>query len=287
MSGAQELQSGRRMLLPLSRRFIADYLYFTQKVPSQPIARPCNVKQLVALRKQLPQRIGWATIMLKAAALLAESAPELRYAYMKWPWPHLYLHPRQIAYLAASRTVQGQDWLFFHRIECPERCSLIEIQESIDAFRSQPAEKNRLFRMRRSFSRLPWFCRRIAWWCALSLSARLRTSLTGTLGMTSVSQLGATSLNPPTLGNLVVTYGPVSDNGSVQITFVYDHRTLDGGTVARALQKYESILNNEIADELRDLSSRSDLQTGAPAYVPLAPVSSQQSTVRKTPAVRK
>lgn len=275
------------MRLPLSRRFIADYLYFTKQVPSQPIARPCNVKQLVTLRKQIPQRIGWATIMLKAAALLAESEPQLRHAYMKWPWPHLYLHPRQISYLAASRTVDGQEWLFFHRIECPECCSLTEIQGSIDELRSQPAEQNRLFRMRRNFSRLPWFCRRIAWWSALSLSARLRTSLTGTLGMTSVSQLGATSLNPPTLGNLVVTYGPVAEEGTVQITFVYDHRVLDGGTVARALQKFESILNNEIADELRGLASRSRLQTGEPAYIPLAPVSSQHSSVPKTPAIRK
>ncbi|QDT27499.1 hypothetical protein [Gimesia panareensis] len=274
------------MRLPLSRRFIVDYLYFTKKVPSQPIARLCNVKQLITLRKQIPQRIGWSALMLKAAATLAERKPELRCCYMKWPWPQLYLHPRQIAYLAASRTVDGVDWLFFHRIERPERCTLIEIQESIDEFRSQPAEKNRLFQKRRNFSRLPWFMRRVVWWSALSLSARLRTSLTGTLGVTSVSQHGATSISPPTLGNLVVSYGPVQDDGSVQVTFVYDHRILDGGIVARALQEFESILNGEIAEELTDLSQQAESQQVALTYVPLQPSSSQQPAHR-VPSFRK
>lgn len=278
--GKPRSQSGRRMKLPLSRRFIVDYLYFTHRVPSQPLARQCNLKQLSILRKQIPQRIGWAAIMLKAAALLAEREPVLRCCYLKWPWPHLYLHSRQIAYLATSRSVEDQDWLFFQRVEHPERCGLLELQESIDGFQKLPAEKNRLFRMRRNFSRLPWFLRRMTWWCALSLSARLRINLTGTLGITSVSQLGATSLHPPTLGNLVVTYGPVADDGSVQITFVYDHRILDGVTVARALQEFETILNGEIAEELRELAPQSKPQSGLSAYVPLEPSPRQQTISR-------
>ena len=274
------------MRLPLSRRFIVDYLYFTHKVPSQPVARHCNVKQLATLRKQIPQRIGWAAIILKAAALLAEREPDLRCCYLKWPWPHLYLPPGQIAYLATSRTVEDQDWLFFQRVERPERCTLLDLQESIDGFQKLPAEKNRLFRMRRNFSRLPWLLRRMTWWCALSLSARLRINLTGTLGVTSVSQLGATSIHPPTLGNLVVTYGPVADDGSVQITFVYDHRILDGGTVARALQEFESILNGELVEELRELIPQSKSQSGLPAYVPPEP-SPRQQAISKSSEFRK
>lgn len=254
MSCEIKVQSRRRIKLPLSRRFIVDYLYFTKKVPSQPISRQCNLKHVATLRKQATQRIGWSAIMLKAAAILAESEPKLRCSFMKWPWPHLYLHPHQIAYLAASREVNDEPWLFFYRVDRPDKWSLIDLQEAIDEFHSQPVERNRLFRMRRMFSRLPWFVRRIIWWSALTLSGSLRTSLTGTLGITSVSHAGATSHNPPTLGNLVVTYGPVQRDGTVNITFVYDHRILDGGTIALALEKFETILNEEITAELLELS---------------------------------
>lgn len=37
------------------------------------------------------------------------------------------------------------------------------------------------------------------------------------------------------------------------VRVTYDHRTLDGGTVARALANMESVLRNEIVAELRDM----------------------------------
>ncbi|MCH9792604.1 MAG: 2-oxo acid dehydrogenase subunit E2 [Planctomycetes bacterium] len=248
---------GQRFKLKSSRRFMVDYLYFCKKVPSQPISRDCNVTGLVELRKKGTRRFGWASIMLKAIAHLADREPELRYSYMKWPWGHLYLHPHQVGYVAVSRDDVEEDILIFHRIEKPESSSLLEIQDSIHEAQTQSLEKNRLFQARLKFCRLPWFFRRMIWWFALSLSGNTRTSMTGTVGVTSVAACGANSIHPPTLGNLVITYGPVQDDGAVRITFVYDHRVLDGLTVAKYLEQFESILNEVVAEELQALSESS------------------------------
>lgn len=263
------LHRGKRLKLKPSRRFIVDYLHFCKQVPSQPISRICNVENLVALRKKSPQRIGWASIMLKAIATLAESEPELRHSFMKWPWGHLYLHPHQIGYVAVSRNVEEEKLLVFHRIEKPESRSLIEIQESINRAQTQPIEENRLFQFRRKFCRLPWIMRGLVWWFALNLSGSVKTGLTGTVGITSVSLCDATSIHPPTLGNLVITYGPVQSDGSVRITFVYDHRVLDGLTVAEHMQKLEAILNDVISEELRTLSGKTVASFGKTTKRPL------------------
>lgn len=270
-----------RLKLKPSRRFMVDYLYFTKQVPSQPIWRNCDVQNIVALRKKIPQRIGWAAIMLKAIAHLSEKQPELRCSYMKWPWGHLYLHPHQIAYIAVSRVVEDEKLLIFHRIEKPEEHSLIQIQESIEQAQSQPLENNRLFQFRRKFCRLPWFIRRVIWWLALSLSGKVRTSMTGTMGVTSVALCGATSITPPTLGNLVVTYGPVQPDGTMRITFVYDHRVHDGITVAENMQKFEAILNDVIAEELQALSERPTPSIGKYFRVPLPQVRETESSSKK------
>lgn len=247
---------------------MVDYLYFCKKVPSQPISRDCNVQGLVELRKKCQRRIGWTSLMLKTIAHLATREPELRHSYMKWPWGHLYLHPHQVGYVAVSRHVDEEEVLIFHRIEEPESHSLLEIQESISQAQSQPLEKNRLFQTRLKFCRLPWFFRRMIWWFALCLSGKVRTGMTGTVGITSVATCGAHSIHPPTLGNLVITFGPIQADGTMRITFVYDHRVLDGLAVARYLEQFESILNEVVADELESLIESPDDNKGKYSRVP-------------------
>jgi pyruvate/2-oxoglutarate dehydrogenase complex dihydrolipoamide acyltransferase (E2) component len=48
----------------------------------------------------------------------------------------------------------------------------------------------------------------------------------------------------------VLNYGVIAPDGSVNVRFNYDHRVMDGGTVARALQSFERILTEAIVGEL-------------------------------------
>jgi pyruvate/2-oxoglutarate dehydrogenase complex dihydrolipoamide acyltransferase (E2) component len=64
------------------------------------------------------------------------------------------------------------------------------------------------------------------------------------------SALGAESLRPLAPCTVVLNYGVIAPDGSVNVRFNYDHRVMDGATVARALQSFERILTRTIVDEL-------------------------------------
>jgi hypothetical protein len=66
---------------------------------------------------------------------------------------------------------------------------------------------------------------------------------------------GAESLHPLTPLTTALNYGVIGPDGRVDVRLVYDHRVLDGATVARALARLEEVLNGTIAAELRGLAA--------------------------------
>ena len=244
------IKAGRRMRLPRSRRFIDDFLSFSIRVPSQSLARQCNLAPLVEARANATVRISWPVLFMKAFSLVADKHPGLRRVYMRWPWPHLYEHPHSIGRIAIAREFEGEDWLFFSRIIRPEEMSLTDMAQELTDARHTPVRDIPAFLFRTRFVRLPTTLRRMIWWLALNLSGTARASLAGTVGLSTVSNLGALSIHPPSVGNIVITYGPIAENGDVRISMVYDHRVLDGGPVAQYLGDLEETLNGQIRDEL-------------------------------------
>jgi pyruvate/2-oxoglutarate dehydrogenase complex dihydrolipoamide acyltransferase (E2) component len=73
----------------------------------------------------------------------------------------------------------------------------------------------------------------------------------GTFGVTSYSGLGAESLHPLSPLTATLNYGVIGHNGSVDVRIIYDHRVMDGATVARALARMEEVLNEGLVGELR------------------------------------
>jgi hypothetical protein len=92
--------------------------------------------------------------------------------------------------------------------------------------------------------------RRLAWWIGLNVSGRKRAGYLGTFGVSVYSGLGAESLHPMSPLGTTLTYGTIARDGAVSVRIVYDHRIMDGATVARALAELESVLNREIVEEL-------------------------------------
>ncbi len=68
--------------------------------------------------------------------------------------------------------------------------------------------------------------------------------------MSVYSGLGAESLHPLSPLTTTLNYGVIDSQGRVQVRLVYDHRVLDGATVARALVRLEEVLNQEMVGEL-------------------------------------
>jgi hypothetical protein len=174
---------------------------------------------------------------------------------MKWPIPHLYEHGNTVARMTVARTFEGEDWVFFARIETPETMALTELQCEIDRFKNLPVPEVPSFKRQVRLSELPFWLRRFLWWWALNSTGARHAYRFGTFAMTSVSAMGAVAVQPKLLSGTTLTFGPVGETGDVDVRIVFDHRLFDGAMAATLLSQLESILKSDIADELRSLNS--------------------------------
>jgi hypothetical protein len=94
--------------------------------------------------------------------------------------------------------------------------------------------------------------RRLLWWVGLNIG-RQRGNFFGTFGVSVYSALNAESLHPLSPLTALLNYGVIDKNGRVTARIMYDHRVMDGATIARALGRMEEILNSVILDEIRSL----------------------------------
>ncbi len=92
-------------------------------------------------------------------------------------------------------------------------------------------------------------------WVGLN-TARARFVQFGTFGLSVYSSLGAESLHPIGPLTTTLTYGVIDPDGGVTVRLVYDHRVMDGATVARALARLEAELTGPILAELRGMAPR-------------------------------
>jgi hypothetical protein len=213
-----------------------------------------SIPAVVEARSRLartPEQPGWCAIFTKAFGLMASRFPQVRRAYLPFPFAHLYEHPFSIASIAVEREYQGEHAVFWGHLRAPESQPLRDIQAHLRHLKEAPIESVPLFRRALLVGRLPWLLRRAAWWIALNASGRKRASRVGTFGVSVYSGLGAESLHPIAPMTCTLNYGPVQPDGRVTVRIIYDHRVVDGADIARALGGMESVLNNEIVAELQ------------------------------------
>jgi hypothetical protein len=241
------------MPLSLPRQLICDYLHFAKKIPSVPVQRRMRLGEVVAARAATGLRPSWCAIFLKAYGFVTAACPSLRRSYMAFPRPRLYEHPINVASVAIERKIGDEDAVLFAHVRQPETLSLAEIDHRLRRFKEQPLESFGDFRRILLMYRFPRPVRRVMWWLALNLWGRKRAVFMGTSGITVYAGLGAASLHPLSLLTTTLNYGVIEPDGSVDVRIIYDHRVLDGATVARALAELERVLTHEILAELRYL----------------------------------
>jgi hypothetical protein len=245
--------TGRRMPLSLPRRFICDVVHYARQVPSVPTQRRMRLAEVVAARAAASPRPGWCAIFTKAYGIVAAGRPELRRAYIPFPWPHLYEHPDNIATVGIERHFNDEDAVFFARIRTPNILSLTDLDRHVRHFKEAPIEDIGAFRHALKVSSLPLPLRRLIWWLGLHSSGRRRAKHFGTFGISVVAALGAASLHQLSPLTTALNYGVLEPDGSLEVRLTYDHRVLDGGNAARALTELERVLRGEILAELRYL----------------------------------
>jgi hypothetical protein len=183
---------------------------------------------------------------------MARDFPEFRRAYVKLPWPHLYEYPTSNATVIIERDYCGEPGLFSISVKDPARQSLVDIGRQLQHASTAPVESIKDFRRTMQFARLPKPLRRAFWWVCLNF-ARQRGNYFGTFGVSVYSALNAESLHPLSPITTLLNYGVMDKDGGLDVRIIYDHRVMNGATVARALGRLEEILNTSIVDEVRAL----------------------------------
>ncbi len=245
---------GKRIAISPARAMVMELLHHAQKVPSLPLAKTVNISLLLEARRFAG--ISWAAIFLKAYSLVAREIPDLRRAYIPYPWGHYYEHPDSVATVLVEREVGDENAVLGGRIRQPDCYPLTTLDEMLRSFRDSPVEEINVFRQSLRLGRFPGFLRRFIFWHSLYLSGFWRAKRFGTFMVSSLGNFGVEQIHPRTFLTTYLTYGPIDSHGDVDVKIIYDHRVLDGRTVARALVSLEETLNGPILSEIRECSLR-------------------------------
>ena len=240
-----------RLFVPRSRRLTTDVLYFHRQVDTCAHDRQFDLSRAVELRSRLPTRISWAVLFIKAFGIIAANRPVLRQTYQRWPWPHVYQHPKNVAMVATHRVHRNEPWVFLSKFVQPEQQPLYGLQASLDRYLTEPV--NKIFRQQWKLSDLPMPVRRVLWWWTLNVSLAKRAELSGTFFLTTLAGKGVEIQDPPGYLTSNLTYGPLDERNRCRVTMSYDHRLMDGSTVADCLIELEEVLNGSIATELESI----------------------------------
>src|SRR5262245_17950240 len=109
-------RKGKTIALSTGRRLVAEILHHARQVPSLPTARLCRVPDLLAARSDAAGPPSWVAIFLKAFAVVARRFPELRRAWLRYPYHRLYEHPYSECAVVVEREWQGEPTVLVGRL---------------------------------------------------------------------------------------------------------------------------------------------------------------------------
>jgi pyruvate/2-oxoglutarate dehydrogenase complex dihydrolipoamide acyltransferase (E2) component len=229
---------------------VADLMHFAAGVPTVPVQRRMHLAPVVAARNAAHDRPSWTAIFTKAYAQVAAEFPELRRAFVKFPWPHLYEYPTSAANVTVEREYEGERAVLGFRIKDPASQSIAQLSRQLRHAATAPVGSIKTFRRALKVAGYPRLVRRLLWWLALNIG-RQRANYAGTFAVSVYSGLGAESLHPLSPWTTLLNYGVIAPDGACDVRIIYDHRVMDGANVARSLARLEEVLCGPIVEELR------------------------------------
>ena len=253
---------GTPVRLSRMRGLLRDLLRAAAGMPFITVQRTMSLERLVEARRVCLDPPPWSAIFVKGYALVAREMDELRRAYLAFPRARLYQYHHSVANVAVERSYAGENAVFHLLVGHPAELAIHEIGARIRRAQTGAIEEIREFRRALWIAALPSPIRRLTIWLGLSLGRR-RARFFGTFGLSTVAASGAELLNVIWPLGTVVTYGPFSPAGSINVRLIFDHRITDAAVMARALARLEGTLNGPVADELLDVSAARRIDTPA------------------------
>lgn len=242
--------------VPLSRgrRIMCDFLHASMSVPLVAIQKTMDLAQVASARQAAQPRPTWSSIFTKAYGRVVAATPELRRAFLTFPYERLYQYTRTTADVAVECQIEGESVVVPGPVRDPESRPLLDIDQFLGRCKANAIME--IPRFRRALRLAPWprGVRRLGWWVVLNVSGRLRRKYFGTFCVTSVGGQGVDSLRPLAPCISLLHYGAIDARGLVTVRLTYDHRIVDGRVPAEALVRMEQVLNGEIIVELNALT---------------------------------
>jgi hypothetical protein len=164
-----------------------------------------TLADVMAVRSKLRDPPSLTAIFVKAFAVVAAEVPELRRAYIKWPWPHLYEYADSTVSVLQERQIMGDIGVLPIRCRKPDSVPLGELSGMIRRAADAPIEASKLHRNLIALAKCPLIIRRLVWGLSLNIP-RLRRHTLGTYGVSSVArwqtELGTSRTPLPLLAEL-------------------------------------------------------------------------------------
>jgi hypothetical protein len=248
---------GRRIALSPPRRLLTDLSHLSRGFPRATLLTRINVAALVAPRDQA--RIPWPVVFAKAYALVAVGSPPLRRVYVKLPWPHLYELPQSVVSIVVERDWShdsGEKALFLGRLKAPDTATLPDLAARLLALKTAPIDSIADFRRALAIARLPLPLRLLLVWLSLNIGRQVPNFM-GSFAISALGSHGAAIVDTIPVWSSFLNYGPIAQDGGVDVYLSVDHRVIDGGPAARAIRALEATLNGPVLDELRALADAS------------------------------
>ena len=239
---------GKVRPISLARKFVIELM--NASVPLVSVKRVLKLDRLVTARAQLDARPGWAPMILKAFCIVAREEPSLRMFYLKWPWPHFYELPRSVGMAGIVRDSLDKDVPIVLKLGPADEHSLVELETMIQRGKYAPLDEVPSIKRVLRITALPLPLRRLLWTITM-MSGRQRANHVGTFAITSLATLGSETVVARSPGPSMMTYGLLRPDNTMEVLFQWDHRIYDGVLAARAMQRLEEVLNDEIVSELQ------------------------------------
>lgn len=240
---------GRSLPLSLPRRWMGDALAFADRVPIVAAERTIRVQSLAAARRRAAAPPSWNALVIKAVAIVSQRVPELRRAYLPYPWPRLYEAPHSVATVVFDRDFAGEPATFMCPLSAPEDLTLDHIHATVQAWKTDPIEAHSALRRIVRCARPPRPVRRMIWAAGLYWSGIERARHFGTFGVNSIAGLRGRMLMFKVPITSAFYYGAVA-GGTLPVQIAFDHRVFDGVVAGRVGGLLEEVLNDVLPAEV-------------------------------------
>lgn len=236
-----------------------------------PLSFDIDVSWAEALRKryfELGHKVAITAILLKAIALAQREHPMTRTHQL--PTGKLVTFNQITAGFTVERIISGTPAVFFGTIKDADSKTILEIAKELRAYAQDPVDSIPQLKLQVQCLEYPRWVRKLIMHLCVWIPRVRMAVIPASFGVSSVGRWGCKTGQPPCLTTTTFGVGevekrPLIVNGEVEarpvisVTYVFDHRIIDGAPACRFMKAVMDLLQGAmepfVKDELDELKA--------------------------------